>query len=52
MRRVVEITVPWLALRSLAASRTGSKRLAREGVDGFPLREEPKVVENTVRSGS
>jgi hypothetical protein len=31
MRGDVEVSVPWLALRSLAASRTGSKRLDRVG---------------------
>lgn len=31
MRGGVEVSVPWLALRSLAASCTGSKRLDRVG---------------------
>jgi hypothetical protein len=53
MRGGVDESVPWLALRSLAASRTGSKRLAR-GAEGLPPREEPElvVVERTARTGS
>ena len=41
---VEEVSVPWLPLRSLAASRTGSKRLARRGTGEFSPCEEPDVV--------
>jgi hypothetical protein len=51
MRGGVDVSVPWLALRSLAASRTGSKRLTREGADGLPPSEEPDVVESIARTG-
>lgn len=52
MRGGVDVSVLWLALRSLAASRTGSKRLAREGADGLPPCEELDVAESTARTGS
>jgi hypothetical protein len=56
----VEVSVPWLALAlcSLAASRTGSKRFVRRGAGAFtgepslPEREEQRdgVVRNDKRS--
>lgn len=53
MRGGVEVSVPWLALRSLAASRTGSKRLALGGAGELspsPREEERDVVEKSERS--
>lgn len=48
----VDTSVPWLPLRSLAASCTGSKRRARGRTitGGLPPRDEPDVAECTGRS--
>lgn len=48
----VDTSVPWLPLRSLAASRTGSNRRerGRTGTGGLPPRDEPDVAECTARS--